>query len=896
MAPIFGAKVKAALSGDTLLLTAAKPPAAGQPPAERILSLAYVSAPRIRREDGDEPYAVQSREFLRLLLVGQEVQFQVVYTVPGSGREYGVVVVPGKGALVDRLLQTGNVRVRPESAGQAAKLGEDANGEALLEKYKQIEAAAREAGAGLWGSFAQPSTTYDLPEGFAEQHKGATLNAVVERIVNGDRVVARIVLSPTEHVVVPVLVGGIRCPRSAPTAGAAAGAAGAAAAAGEPFGDLGKYFVELRLLQRSVKLEICGQSQQGVVVANVLHPAGNIAEKLLESGLATVSDWQSNLLGAKAMARLRACERVGAEHGANLWQGQAPRAAADGASFFATVSRVISADTLAVRTKADEERVIQLASVRGPRAADAKQASYVPAAREFVRKKAVGKHVKVDVVYVRPKSDNFDEREMATVELKGGANLAALLVENGLASVIRHRKGDEDRSPIWDELLEKEEAATKQRKGFHSGVEQPPERLVNASESVAKANAFLPALLRQKRIPAVVEFVSSGSRLRLVLPRENARIKFVLAGVSTPRAGGAGGETGEPFGDDARDFAARRLLQRDVEIDVTHVDRAGGFFGLLYVPGSKDTFAKLLLDEGLATVDEYSAQQSGVASQLAAAAEAAQAAGLGLWKDKGKAAAAPVAAAAPAAAPAKEYLNVAVTAVAADGTLSLQTVTDGLAKLAKLGADLTAYQAAHKGAPGVDRPRVNSLVAAVLPGSKQFARCRVAHFDGAKKTAEVVAVDFGTRATLPFASLRELPAAFDLATLPAQARAAKLSFVRFPDFQADYLADAVAYVEDVALSPAGGPQKQLVALVDSRAADALSVTLFDPSKSDAADDSINADLVAEGYVYVPSAKAAARGWEKPHGPALASLRAKEAAAKKEHRGIWEYGDIAPEDD
>ena len=46
--PMNQAKVKSVLSGDTLILTAVNNP--GQ---ERILSLAFVSAPRMRRE-GDE--------------------------------------------------------------------------------------------------------------------------------------------------------------------------------------------------------------------------------------------------------------------------------------------------------------------------------------------------------------------------------------------------------------------------------------------------------------------------------------------------------------------------------------------------------------------------------------------------------------------------------------------------------------------------------------------------------------------------------------------------------------------------------------------------------------------------------------------------------------------------
>jgi staphylococcal nuclease domain-containing protein 1 len=67
----FLANVKSVLSGDTLVLTSPN-----NPSAERTLSLAYVSAPRLSK-DGDEPYAFQSREFLRALTVGKPVKFSV---------------------------------------------------------------------------------------------------------------------------------------------------------------------------------------------------------------------------------------------------------------------------------------------------------------------------------------------------------------------------------------------------------------------------------------------------------------------------------------------------------------------------------------------------------------------------------------------------------------------------------------------------------------------------------------------------------------------------------------------------------------------------------------------------------------------------------------------------
>lgn len=80
----------------------------------------------------------------------------------------------------------------------------------------------------------------------------------------------------------------------------------------------------------------------------------------------------------------------------------------------------------------------------------------------------------------RPATEGFDEREMGTITFNNKyvhhrkifyatvaqqltsyypyRNVALLLVENGWASVVRHRKDDEDRSPIYDELLTAEEA------------------------------------------------------------------------------------------------------------------------------------------------------------------------------------------------------------------------------------------------------------------------------------------------------------------------------------------------------------------------------------------------------------------------------------------------------
>jgi staphylococcal nuclease domain-containing protein 1 len=78
--------------------------------------------------------------------------------------------------------------------------------------------------------------------------------------------------------------------------------------------------------------------------------------------------------------------------------------------------------------------------------------------------------------------------------------------------------------------------------------------------------------------------VASGSRLRLYVPRESRIITFLLAGISCPRGDRPDPKTketitGEPFGNEARQFTKEICLQRDVEIEVDDIEKAGNFIG-----------------------------------------------------------------------------------------------------------------------------------------------------------------------------------------------------------------------------------------------------------------------------------------------------------------------------
>ncbi|KAK4236747.1 nuclease domain-containing protein 1 [Achaetomium macrosporum] len=878
----FLANVKSVLSGDTLILTSPNNPA-----AERTLSLAYVSAPRLSK-DGDEPFAFQSREFLRNLTVGKPVKFSVSYTIPNSGREYGRAVLQDGTELPEAAVKAGWLKVR-EDAGRKEE------SEDVLERIdnlRSLEAQAKDEGKGLHsgtGGVIEVQNDLGSPD-FFNQWKGKTVDGIIERIISGDRLLVRLLLTEKKHLQVMTLLAGIRTPATERV-----NQSNGQTQSAEEFGNEARAFVEQRLLQRQVKIKIVGASPQGQLVASVLHPRGNIAEFLLKEGLARCNDFHSTMLGSD-MAALRAAEKEAQTARRRLHKGYVGKTT-DSKESDATVTKIIGADTIIVRNKAGEEKRISLSSVRGPRAAEASEAPFRDEAKEFLRKKLIGKHVRISVDGTKPASDDFEAREVATVT-QGGKNIGLQLVQEGYCSVIRHRKDDTDRAPNYDELLAAQETAKQEKKGMWSGKPPKVKQYVDMSESVQKAKIQLSTLSRQKKVPGIVDFCKSGSRFTILIPREGAKITLVLAGVRAPRAGRTPQEKGEPFGQEALDLANRRCNQRDCEIDVHDIDKVGGFIGDLYV--NRESFAKILVEEGLASVHEYSAEKSGNAAQLLAAQKLAKEARKGIWHDwdpsqdedqQGETTAAETTEDASVTVEKRpeDYRDIVVTNIDPDGRIKVQEVGKGTDALEALMEQFRQFHLNPTNSATLkDPPKAGDYVAAQFSEDGEWYRARIRSNDRAAKVAEVVYIDYGNSEKQPWSKLRPLTQPqFTVQKLKAQAVDIKLSFVQLPA-SPDYLSDAVAYLYELTEG------KQLVGCFDyhDNKEGISSVTIFDPKAegSNKVTESINRKMVLEGHALVARKL---KAWErsKVFEPVLASLREAEAEAKKERRGIWEYGDI-----
>jgi staphylococcal nuclease domain-containing protein 1 len=227
----------------------------------------------------------------------------------------------------------------------------------LVEKLRLLESQAKTNGSGLHSKNGAIAHKFGATQSFVDQYKGKDVEGVIEFVPTGDRLTARLFLSPQEHQSTVILIAGLRAPSTKRTL------PDGKEVPGEPFGDEARKFVEDRLLQRKVPFTILGLGQNTQLVAVVKHPKGNIAEFVLKAGLARCNDAHSTLIGP-GMAVLRQAEISAKSQKLGIFKEHV--AQSSGPANEAVVSRVHSADTIYIRYKNGDEKRITLSSTRQP--------------------------------------------------------------------------------------------------------------------------------------------------------------------------------------------------------------------------------------------------------------------------------------------------------------------------------------------------------------------------------------------------------------------------------------------------------------------------------------------------------------------------------------------------
>ena len=236
------------------------------------------------------------------------------------------------------------------------------------------------------------------------------------------------------------------------------------------------------------------------------------------------------------------------------------------------VVEAVSGDVLTVAEKATGvERRVHLASVRAPRLGNERRGQkaepWAVEAKEFLRKRCVGKPCRVKMEYARKIAGGGDARsgsptaperllsfgtvllanEQTGVFDEGAVDVGELLLIRGLAACVKHR-GDEERSSRYDDLLAAERRAAVSKKGLQNPNKEAPTHHVNdIAGNAVKARQFLPFLQRAGRCHGVVEYVVAGHRFKIAIPKEGAVVSSRSPVRGAPsRAAGRGGRGRPP--------------------------------------------------------------------------------------------------------------------------------------------------------------------------------------------------------------------------------------------------------------------------------------------------------------------------------------------------------------
>ncbi|OQS04612.1 nuclease [Thraustotheca clavata] len=881
------ATVKAVISGDTVVLMGASKTG---PPPEIMLTLASLQAPKLARssEQHDEPYAFTSREFLRNLLIGKQVRFKVEYKVAAINRDFASIYLDDENVCV---------LVAKEGMAKVKTLEQSRDGcSPDLEEMLRVQEIAVAEKKGIYSEDGTKAALHVSWSGLTGEEllgrfKGQQIPAIVEMVRDGAAM--RVILLSTMQIV-NFALSGVQCPRVNPPPGTEP--QGPA-----PFSREAKLFTEVRLLHRKIKVKLEGTDKFGNLYGSVIHPSGhNISIELLKNGLGKMSDWSSEFLSVNTRTEMRNAEKSAKLLKTRVWHDYVPPVLqATDTSLQGLVVEVVSGDCIvvALKSKNYEEQRIYLSSIRAPRMGNARRnepnAPYALDSKEAMRSKVIGKTVSIEIEYERNNPNLADNSvmtfasvflESAVAKKKGGepkprVNIAESIVADGLAEVVRHKQGEE-KSGHYDLLVAAEAQAKASKKGLHSTKPSPEPRITDLCFEANKAKQYLPFLQREKTLRAVVEHVYAGNRFKVYVPKENCTVNFIVAGIKCPQPAKPSKDA-EPYGEDARRFARRSTMQRNVLIEVDDMDRMGNAFGPMYI-GTKDfknNFGCALLHEGYARVDDFSIERTSASSDLLQAEEVAKKARVHVWKNFAENEEETTTKVAVKRTSDEVLPVVRLSEITNATTFYIQNVSDrSVATIEEKMRDFTQ----QVGLDGKAFEIKKGVLCAALFDDGQgpvWNRARVE----AKPTSgvQVKFIDYGNTEILPPTRLRPLDPS--LVHHPAQAKECVLGFIKPFDTNAEFAGDAAHMLNDLAWG------KNMTALVHGHDSNGrLSVSLLVNNKN------VTESILEQGVARVD--RKAIR-YAEPYQKAIVDkLVTAQESARRRRLCMWQYGDVESDED
>lgn len=406
-----------------------------------------------------------------------------------------------------------------------------------------------------------------------------------------------------------------------------------------------KVMTEKLLLNRVVGVTFQRTDDHGNLVGRIHHKQGDIAEVLLEAGLAkTTMPKTSEDYDQEYYKHLRDTQNLATIKKVGLWHNMSPDKQSKSKtyekgtkSFQARITEINSGDSVSfLKEGAKEDKKVFFASIKAPILGRKNQDNepWAWEAIEFVRKAIIGKKVKIEMEYKRefeikdgPNKGTTREMEFATI-FHNGKNISVQLLEKGFAN-LRLSKYAEENSKHFEDLIKAEKKSIGQKVGLHNKKPARQYKYIDTSINTKAAKTIERNLMQSGQLDAVVDYCFSGQKYKLRIDSENVIIGFGLQGAKCPQPDKNSKEI-TAISNTAKDYATGQLHQRDVKIVVRHMDKKGNFYGQLW--NNSGLFTTSLLQKGFAYLDAHENDHIPEYGELEEAETTARGDSKGVWR------------------------------------------------------------------------------------------------------------------------------------------------------------------------------------------------------------------------------------------------------------------------
>ena len=414
-------------------------------------------------------------------------------------------------------------------------------------------------------------------------------------------------------------------------------------------------FCSKNVLQRLRKFKLKqSPNADGVLVYSLveLHVSEDesLMKKLFTNAFCKLEKEAQTKLDLTELLSLRSLQDQGINSGKGIWKdykGKLPisdpkksESASEFAKllqnpeFEAVVVAVHSGDTLTIETESGIQYRVNFTNLKaktmGNHTKNEDPLPWAFEAKEMLRKKIIGKKVKVKVDNVRNVVTEERTFDVINVTLFYENSPVALeLVEKGLVSLVPPKFTETSSSALvlYSEAFSKAQIG---RKGLHSDL-NPIRKYWDLSKPELRKKAKNEMSLENYKDlnEGVVENVISPVRFKVRFDEQNCYFILSLNSVKgVPN--NVNNKTEEKWANEALDFAKKAATQRDVKFLIEQVDKNGVAHGSLFI--GKENFALNLLKRGLVYV-ESSFKSSKFVSEYEAAEVTAKSTKKGIWGD-----------------------------------------------------------------------------------------------------------------------------------------------------------------------------------------------------------------------------------------------------------------------